>query len=174
MEKDNQTAKGRVIIYMEGGLLQKIVSCDQPMEVIVHDDASDADTSDDIIQVDGEPVFLTKLDAAPDPQSIPTYLKFEAAIEQDNPDTDIAEEEEGEIETFTCPVCNREVANLCDACGACGGCCACFVGLILSAGYEWTCPICGKDNQVISIVEEVTCRKCGKKYPVDEANHAYD
>lgn len=172
MEKDNQTAKGRVIIYLEGGLIQEIVSCDLPFEVIIND-YDDTCDDDRIVYIDGMPVYLTQWEVIPNPEFISAYLKLRAAIEQDNPDTDADEKEEVEIEIFTCPVCNREVANLCDVCGVCGGCCTCSVDL-LSAGYEWTCPICGEDNQVISIVEEVTCQKCGKKYPVDEANHSYD
>ncbi len=55
---------------------------------------------------------------------------------------------------------------------------------LLAAGYEWYCPRCtevdgeGKvrPNTVYQVPKSrtVTCRNCGRTYPVEDAEHAYE
>ena len=45
---------------------------------------------------------------------------------------------------------------------------------LLSAGYEWTCPICEELNKEIEITKSVKCSSCGKEFEVAGADHVYE
>lgn len=43
---------------------------------------------------------------------------------------------------------------------------------IIASGYEWTCPKCEYDNNVMSHTETVVCMGCGEMYYTDDPDHA--
>lgn len=45
---------------------------------------------------------------------------------------------------------------------------------LIASGYEWECPHCDTWNKAIEILEQVTCRKCKRTYPVDGTDHAWE
>lgn len=44
---------------------------------------------------------------------------------------------------------------------------------LISSGYEWVCPNCDTLNKEIEITKQVRCKRCWKKYEVDNAEHAH-
>ena len=163
-------SQGRVIIYLEGGLIQEIISCDQSLEIFVHDsDETDDSCEEKMTQIDGKPVYLTKWEVEPKPEALPLFHKLKTALEDSN-ENGAGQDAMEEADTFPCEVCGKEVENLCGCCGVCAGCCLCTVDL--ASGYEWTCPLCQWENNVLEVVGDVTCEKCGKNFSVEENLHA--
>ena len=45
---------------------------------------------------------------------------------------------------------------------------------LIASGYEWNCPMCGRRNTEIEILDEVECPNCFKSFAVDICQHAWE